>query len=76
MAEQLLKDLCDPVMTPRVPRAIRGRAASVLRHYPSSWDMDVAAHCCPSVFESMNKLDDLQVFIVTGAKSEVDKGSS
>ena len=33
--------------------------------------MDVAAHQCPSIFESHNKLDDLQVFIVTG----VDKAS-
>jgi hypothetical protein len=65
-AEQLLKDLCDPTKTPRVPKSIRGQASSILRHYPGSWDMDVAAHCCPSIFESHNKLDDLQVFIQTG----------
>jgi hypothetical protein len=66
-AEQLLKDLCDPTKTPRVPKAIRQRASSCLRHYPGTWDMDRAAHSCPGVFQSPNKLDDLQVFIVDGA---------
>ena len=68
MAEQLLKDLSDPSKTPRVPKAVRARASSILRHYPSSWDMDVAAHQAPGVFESRNKLDDLQVWINTGMK--------
>ena len=70
-AEQFLKDLCDPSKTPRVPKAIRHQASSILRHYPCSWDMDVAAHHTPSVFESHNKLDDVQVFIQTG----LDKSS-
>jgi hypothetical protein len=65
-AESLLKDLCDASITPRVPKSIRHRAASILRHYPNQWDMDVAAHCTPTVFESRNKLDDVQVFIMTG----------
>ncbi len=67
-AEQLLRDLLDPSVTPRVPRAIRARASSVLRHYPGSWDMDRAAHSCPEVFQSQNKLDDLQVWIIDGVK--------
>jgi hypothetical protein len=71
-AEQFLKDLCDPSKSPRVPKQIRREASSILKHYPSAWDMDVAAHCTPSVFESYNKLDDLQVFIQTG----IDKRSS
>jgi hypothetical protein len=40
MAERLLKDLCDRSKTPRVPREIRERARSVLRHYPSDYDME------------------------------------
>ena len=71
-AESLLKDLCDASKTPKIPKTIRGQAASILRHYPCGWDMDVAAHCTPSVFESPNKLDDLQVFIQTG----IDKRAS
>ncbi len=65
-AEQLLKDLCDPSKTPRVPKHIRQRASSCLRHYPGTWDMDRAAHAAPEVFSSPNKLDDLQVFIIEG----------
>ena len=33
--EQFLKDLLNPKMTPRVPRAIREQAYRCLRHYPS-----------------------------------------
>jgi hypothetical protein len=66
-AERLLKDLCDSSVTPRVPKTIRERARSALRHYPGTWDMDRAAHAAPSVFESQRKLDDLQVFIMDAA---------
>ena len=65
-AEQFLKDLCDPSKTPRVPKEIRRQASGILRHYPGSWDMDRAAHACPSVFASPNKLDDLQAWILEG----------
>jgi hypothetical protein len=68
MAESLLKDLCDPTKTPRVPKTVRQRASGCLRHYPGTWDMDRAAHSCPEVFQSPNKLDDLQVFILDGAE--------
>ena len=64
--EQFLRDLCDPSKTPRVPKAIRLQAGSLLRHYPGSWDMDRAAHGSPTVFESQNKLDDVQVWILEG----------
>jgi hypothetical protein len=65
-AERLLKDLCDPSKTPRVPKEIRHRASGCLRHYPGAWDMDRVSHACPTVFSSPNKLDDLQVFILDG----------
>ena len=50
MAEQLLKDLCDRSVTPRVPKIIRQRASGCLRHFPSSWDMQRAANAAPDVF--------------------------
>ena len=50
-AEQLLKELLQPAITPRVPRHIRERARSVLRHYPSQWDLDRAAEKSPDVFQ-------------------------
>lgn len=66
--EKFLKDLCDPSKTPRLPRTIRQQALSLLRHYPGVWDMDRASHCCGDVFESPNKLDDLQIFLVQGQR--------
>ena len=65
-AEQFLMDLLDPVKTPRVPRAVRQRARAVLRHYPGSWDMDRVSYRCPEVFESPNKLDKIQVWMLDG----------
>lgn len=38
-ARELCLALCDPKQTPRVPRDIRLRALSVLRHFPSDWDL-------------------------------------
>lgn len=68
-AEQFLKDLCDHTKTPRVPKQIRRDASAILRHYPCTWDLDRAAHAAPSVFQSPNKLDDLQIFILEGDKN-------
>lgn len=65
-ARRLLLELCDPKLTPRVAAGIRDRARGALRHFPSTWDMDRAAHHAPSVFESRNQLDDVQVFIIDG----------
>jgi hypothetical protein len=35
----------------RVPKAVRDEARSILRHYPSNWDMDRAAATSPEVFQ-------------------------
>ena len=37
-----LFDLCDPKKTPRVPKIVRQRACSLLRHYPSKYNMEMA----------------------------------
>jgi hypothetical protein len=39
-ARKFLHDLLNPKVTPKVPKAIRDKARSILRHYPSEWDMD------------------------------------
>ena len=36
---------------PRVPKAVRDEARSILRHYPSTWDMQRAALQAPDVFQ-------------------------
>lgn len=50
-AKNLLEDLLDSKKTPRIPKAIRQRAYSALRHYPSTWDMNRAAQGAPDVFQ-------------------------
>jgi hypothetical protein len=68
--EQFLMDLCMPAKTPRVPRAVRQRAFALLRHYPGTWDMDRVSHKCPEVFESPNKLDPIQVWVLDGMEAK------
>ena len=48
--EQFLLSLCDPKQTPRVPREVRDRARSLLRHYPTDLYMEMAAEQAPDVF--------------------------
>jgi len=36
---------------PRVPKAVREEARSILRHYPSDWDMKRTAQSAPDVFQ-------------------------
>jgi hypothetical protein len=50
-AKNFMHDLLDPKKTPRIPKAIRNRALSILRHYPSYWDLDRASHGAPDVFQ-------------------------
>ena len=48
---RFLLDLCNSQHTPRVPKLVRDTARSMLRHYPSDWDMKLAADCAPEVFQ-------------------------
>lgn len=50
-ARNFLMDLCDPKKTPGVPKLQRDQARSILRHYPSDWDMDQASEASPHVFQ-------------------------
>ena len=36
---------------PRTPKAVRDEARSILRHYPSTWDMQRTARMAPDVFQ-------------------------
>ena len=48
---QTQKFLVEILSTPRVPKAIKDRARSCLRHYPTDWDMNRAAEGAPDVFQ-------------------------
>ena len=50
-AKSFLEDLCRSDITPRVPKALWGRAYSILRHFPNSWDMERASNGSPDVFQ-------------------------
>ena len=48
---QTEKFLQEILATPRVPKVIKDRARSMLRHYPSEWDMQMAARGAPDHFQ-------------------------
>ena len=64
---RFLMDLCNPDHTPRVPKLIRDTARSMLRHYPSNFDMQLAARHSPDIFAE--KMEDLHRFIATGVRA-------
>ena len=47
---EFLRELCDAKKTPRLSREIRQHALALLRHYPSSYDLDRCAARSPDVF--------------------------
>jgi hypothetical protein len=49
MAEDFMQDLLDPQKTPRVPKSIRQRAKSVLRHYPGPYYIEELARRAPEI---------------------------
>jgi hypothetical protein len=68
---RFLLDLCNREHTPRVPKLIRDTARSMLRHYPSDWDMQRAAEGAPEVFQE--RMEDLHRFVAAGvAAAEED----
>jgi len=50
--QQFLLELCNPKATPKVPGVVRDRARSLLRHYPSSYDMDRISEKAPEVVDN------------------------
>jgi hypothetical protein len=48
---QLLLNLINPEHTPRVPKIVREEARYCLRHFPSTFDMQIAAEDAPNVFQ-------------------------
>jgi hypothetical protein len=47
---QTQRFLLEILTTPRVPKAIKDRARSCLRHYPSEYDMSKTAQTSPDIF--------------------------
>jgi hypothetical protein len=56
-AKYFLEDLCSSIKTPRVPKDVRERARGVLRHFPSEYELKLAATAVPNIFaEKMEPL--------------------
>jgi hypothetical protein len=53
--------------TPRVPKAVKDEARSMLRHYPSDYDMKRAAESAPDVFQE--QMEDLHRFVAAGSRA-------
>ena len=56
-SRKMLEELCDPGKTPRVPSIVRDRARSILRHYPSDFDLDAIAENSPDLLEKKSNTD-------------------
>ena len=52
----------------RVPKAVRGEALSLLRHYPSDWDLQRAATACPDVFQE--QMEAVHKFVLQGLEKD------
>jgi len=64
-AERFLREVAhDTKKYPRVPKSVRKEAYSILRHYPSQWDMDRASNGAPDVFQP--RMEDLHRFLLKG----------
>ena len=50
-ARKFCEDLLDPKKTPRVPKAFRKRARSVLRHFPDDYYLSMLAESRPDILE-------------------------
>lgn len=51
---QMLLDLLNPKITPKVPKYIRQRAGSILRHYPDSYHFTEIVNKLPEHFSVNN----------------------
>ena len=60
-AESFLKRLAGGEF-PRTPKAVRDEARSILRHYPSEYDMNRAALQAPDVFQE--RMEDLHKMVL------------
>ena len=69
-AEAFLKRLAGGEY-PRTPKAVRDEARSILRHYPSNYDMLRAAAGAPEVFQE--QMEDLHRFVAAGSRAAAEE---
>ena len=52
---EFLLDLCTPSATPKVSKVIRDRARSLLKHFPTDLDLEIASEAAPDVFATQRR---------------------
>lgn len=75
-AELLLRQLCDPSITPRVPKYVRREAAAVLRHYPGAWDLKQLADSAPHVVQERMEPLHRMIAAYTSSADDDHEGST
>lgn len=74
-AERFLRDLAhDTKNYPRIPKAVRREAYSILRHYPTEYEMKVTAAKAPEIFQE--RMDPLHRLIVGYELESKNEGRS
>ena len=71
---RLLLNLLNPEHTPRVPKLIRDEARACLRHFPTTFDMQVAAEESPSIFQE--RMEDVTKFFKQYEQSKAEKNAT
>ena len=71
---RFLLDLCNPDHTPRVPKLIRETARSMLRHYPSDYDMNKASQTSPDIFAE--RMEDVTRLMKQYEQSRAEKNET
>ena len=71
--EHFLMDLLDPKKTPRVPKSIRQRVGSLLKHYPNQFHLDRLAEKSPDVI--IKQMEPLTKMVVLYGEKKNDNAS-
>jgi len=58
---QFLMELCNPAATPKVPKSVRERARSILRHYPGQYHFEMIAQALPNEFSKTSPFLNLRI---------------
>lgn len=58
---QFLMELCNSEATPKVPKVVRERARSILKHYPGQYHFEMIAEALPTEFSKTNSFLNLRL---------------
>lgn len=68
---RFLLDLCNKEHTPRIPKLIRDTARSMLRHYPSDYELDRLCAAAPEILQQ--RMEDLHRMILSHEQENREK---